>query len=330
MMSFLCSDIINAISPFIDAEIKSTVEKTIAQICDNYKIERISADLTSNINNLPDCYEMYFVSKRLEGLADSSLDWYDKILRQFFNHVKKSLNAMTTNDIRLFLYHFKTERNASDSYVDTVRCIIGSFMSWCTDNEYLDRNISRPIKKVKFEKYIRQPLTDVELEMFRHSYRNCREEAICEMIYSTGCRVSELCSLNISDINFDTREVKLFGKGRKHRSSYMSIRARHSLQLYLNTRTDNNEALFVALKRNTRISKSGCEFVVKKIAERSGIKRSVYPHLLRHTFATNALKRGISVQDISKLLGHANIETTMIYAKTCQDSIKHQHELYLV
>ena len=170
-------------------------------------------------------------------------------------------------------------------------------------------------------------MSQLDLEKVRLACETKREKAIVEMLYSTGCRVTELERLNISDVNFETKEVTLFGKGDKHRTSYLNAKAEVALKDYLSTRNDGNAALFVyERKPYERLKKSGIELIIRKIMERtSGVATHVTPHVFRHTTATTALDRGMSVVDVSRLLGHRRLDTTMEYITTKSDSVKGNH-----
>ena len=170
-------------------------------------------------------------------------------------------------------------------------------------------------------------MSQLDLERVRLACETKREKAIIEVLYSTGCRVTELERLNISDVNFETKEVMLFGKGSKHRTSYLNAKAEVALKDYLSSRTDDNPALFAYdRKPYGRLKKSGIEFLIRKMMKRtSGITTHVTPHIFRHTTATTALDRGMSIVDVSKLLGHTRIETAMEYITTNSDSVKNNH-----
>ena len=191
--------------------------------------------------------------------------------------------------------------------------------------------VSKKIEGLSYESKPRGPLTGIELELVRDACRTYREKAIIEVFYSTGCRVSEMVNLSKSDVDFVKGEVKLFGKGAKHRISYINARAEVSLKKYLFSRRDENPALFVSDRNpNDRLKKTAIEKVVREIGERSGIGRRVFPHLIRHTTATDALERGMNIAEVQKILGHEKMDTTMIYTKVCQESVKHDHRRYIV
>lgn len=176
-------------------------------------------------------------------------------------------------------------------------------------------------------------MSQIELEYLRAACTTPKERAIIEIMYSTGCRVSELAILQKHDINWNKKEVHLFGKGHKHRTSFLNAKAEVALRAYLDSRADNGELLFVSDRcPHAPIHKAGIEKMVRNISTRasSSIGVHVTPHVLRHTTATTAIENGMPLEDISKLLGHANVNTTLIYAKTTAEHVKAEHKRCVV
>lgn len=137
--------------------------------------------------------------------------------------------------------------------------------------------------------------------------------------------------VDITDVDFAKKEVLLFGKGNKHRISYLNARAELALKKYLKVRQDTNSALFVSdRKPHDRLKKAAIEKRVRQLGEMSGIGRRVYPHLIRHTTATDGLFRGMPVEEVQKLLGHVSITTTMIYAEVSEVNTKNDHKKYII
>lgn len=297
----------------------------------DYDIKDRCTDIVCHNKEIPSCYQIYMVSKRIEGLSTGTLKIYDLYLKDFFMNIEKSLNDITTNDIRVYLYNLQKRRNISNHSLDEKRLVINTFLEWCKNEEYISKNPCKQIQPIKYEIKSREPLEDVELELVRYGCRTVRDKAIIELFYSTGCRVSEMVNLNRESINFKTGEVFLFGKGSKHRVSYLNAKAEVALKKYLHTRKDNNEALIVSERKPyQRLSKTGIERIVRVIGERANIGRNLYPHLIRHTTATDALKRGMGIAEVQTMLGHEKIDTTMIYAKVAQDNVKFNHKRYIV
>lgn len=217
------------------------------------------------------------------------------------------------------------------THLDNRRTIIHSFFEWAANEKYIGCNTCRNIRPIKHEQPQRKPLALLELEQVRNACYNLKDKAIFELLYSTGCRVTELERLNIEDINFETKEVSLFGKGDKHRISYMNAKAEIAIRDYLGSRTDTNQALFVSdRKPHNRMKKEAFERRVRLLGERSGIERRLYPHLIRHTTATDGLERGMPVEEIQQILGHVNIATTMIYAQVSQRNVRNSHRRCIV
>lgn len=272
-----------------------------------------------------------FGGKKIEGLSNGSLKTYELYLKNFLLSIHKPLREITANDIRVYLYSYQQKRKIGNRSLDGHRLVLNTFFEWLSDEGYISNNPCKHIHPIKYEAKPREPLTAIEMELIRDACRTYREKAIVEMFYSTGCRVSELIRLKKSDIDFRKGEVYLFGKGNKHRTSYINARAEVALKKYLFTRTDDNDGLFVIdRKPYTPLKKTGIEKIVREIGERSGIGRRVYPHLIRHTTSTNLLEKGMSIAELQKMLGHEKVETTMIYAKVSQESIKYNHKRYMV
>jgi site-specific recombinase XerD len=166
----------------------------------------------------------------------------------------------------------------------------------------------------------------------RDNCEELRDLAIVDMLASTGMRIGEMVLLNRDDLNFNERECIVLGKGSKERIVYFDARAKLHLQEYLKSRVDDNPALFVTAKKPyNRLTKNGIEFILKNIAKKTGISRlRLYPHKYRSTFATNLLNKGADLSTISKMMGHANVDTTLnVYCDYKTDTLKRDHDKYI-
>ena len=315
----------------IGAEELDVVLKELYVFSTNYNIEEKTRELIPYGGYLPECYKSYFITKQINGIKESSLIQYDNCLKDFFAYVNKALKEIETNDIRAYLHYLETTRKCQKCTLDSRRLIINGFFEWCTTEEYINTNPCKKISSIKFEPKIRQPLSDLELERVRYACECVRDKALLEFLYSTGCRVSEVVNLNISDINFESGEVIVFCKGEKYRTVFLNARVRILLEKYLQSRNDTNEALFVSLRKpHQRIKKSAMELILRKLGEKAGIERNIFPHLIRHTTATTSLNRGMDVTEVKEMLGHKKIETTMIYAKVSKINLKQNHQKFIV
>lgn len=323
-------ELVSRIVDKIPNEYIEVVTGELAELLTHYNIEPVSTELTIYSGYVPECFRAFFVTKKIEGLSEGTLNLYMMRLKEFFSIMNKPFEQITANDVRAYLYAFQRDRKVSNRTLDCIRSILSSFFSWSAAEGYLDKNIMIAVKPIKYEVNQRKALTSYELEKVRAACETIREEALIETLYSTGCRVTELVRLNRSDVNLDTGEVILFGKGNKHRKSYLTAKAILTLKKYLDTREDNCEALFIKERKPfTRMGKCGIEKVVGDIGRKADLEGKLYPHLIRHTFASLSLQRGMDVTEIQKILGHSNISTTMIYAKCDDSQIKENHKKHV-
>ena len=303
------------------------------KLATRYEIHRRETSLAVYNEEVPEIVKVYIVCKKIEGLSQATLDTYLRMLKLFFRDVRKAQAQITTNDVRVYLYRYQQERSCSNRSLDKYRQYLASFFGWAADEGYVQQNHMRTIPAVKYEKKPRENLTQLELEYLRECCQSPRERAIIEFLFSTGCCVSELSGVKLSDIDWNARTVHLFGKGSKHRTSYINAKCEVSMKAYLKTRTDESEYLFVTERKPYRqLKKDAVEKIVRNISGRSSseMQKHVTPHILRHTTATLALQNGMPIADISKLLGHEKIDTTMIYAHTCMESVQTGHRKYVI
>ena len=311
-----------------DYELKTVMNELQRFVC-NYDITDKETAL-SNVNGMPKEFMAYMVTKKIEGCSEDTLELYKLRLKEMFIGIGKSVDQITQNDIRAFLYSYQKQRGVSDRTLDHFRVIINGFLTWCHNDGYIQTNPCAAISPIKYEVKPRNPYSDMELEILRDSCSTLRDKAMVETLFSSGCRCSELCNLKISDVDFNTREIHLFGKGKKHRVSYINAKAVLYLKKYLNSRDDNSEYLFVSSKKpHGELKKGAVEKRMRQLGMSTGIA-NVIPHRFRHTMASVCIERGMPVTDIQRLLGHENLETTMIYAKTNQALVSMSHRRCVV
>ena len=327
MRERLKNDLLTMLDQHVPVDTLRQLEPYIENILSNYEIEERKTEIIPYGSDIPETVQIYIVSKKISGLSEKSLYLYLIVLTDFFRTVRKKPEKVTANDIRIYLYQYQKIHGISNRTLDCKRTIICSYFNWMASEEYIIRNPAINIHPIKYERKHKRAMSQLDLERVRLACETKREKAIVEVLYSTGCRVTELERLNISDVNFETKEVMLFGKGGKHRTSYLNAKAEVAFKDYLSSRTDDNPALFVYdRKPYGRLKKSGIEFLIRKMMKRtSGVTTHVTPHIFRHTTATTAIDRGMNIVDVSKLLGHARVETTMEYITTNSDSVKNNH-----
>lgn len=294
-----------------------------------YQIEPKRQELRLMNDSWREDLEDYLMSKALEGKSAETVRRYRYELSRLLSYINKAVADITSTDISRYMQAYKHIRKVCNQTLKNIRAVYSSFFSWLRDRERVKRNPMLMVEEIKVEKKIKKPFTDEERErMFRQS-KTLRDKAMMEFMYSTAVRVSELAALNIEDVHFSSKDLIVFGKGSKERRVYLNDRSNMYLREYLQSRTDSNPALFVSLRSPyNRLTKTGIEDIIRRIGEAAGIANA-YPHRFRRTAATNALNRGMPIQEVAQMLGHEKLETTMIYCTIDQVMVQYHHKKYL-
>ena len=272
---------------------------------------------------------LFIAAKRVEGCSEKSLRYYESTIRNMIDEIQKPECRISTEDLRQYLDNYQRRGTVSKVTLDNVRRILSSFFSWLEDEDYIIKSPVRRIHKVKTGKTVKETYSDESLEIMRDYCDNPRDLAMIDLLSSTGIRVGELVRLNKSDIDFENRECIVFGKGDKERKVYFDARTKIHLQRYLNSRTDDNEALFVSLlKPNDRLEISGVEIRLRKMGKELNIHK-VHPHKFRRTLATMAIDKGMPIEQVQHLLGHQSIDTTLQYAMVNQNNVKNSCKKFI-
>ena len=276
-------------------------------------------------SNLPRRVEAFLAAKRIDGCRPKTIKGYRERLKMFMTQCSKPVQAITTDDLREYLAYLVDERHLMDNSVQAHINTLRSFFSWLVDEDNIRKSPMRKIKSLKIDKLrSRHPLTAEQLELVRDGCRGYKEKALVEFLVSSGCRVSEVAGLRVDDIDWRDRKCKVIGKGNKERTVYFSVRAKLMLQLYIAERR-GGEALFASSRAPYEpLTDRGIEKMISKLGKRIGMERPLYPHLMRHTFASLALNCGMELTIIQHLLGHSDPKTTLIYAEI--DPIRVQYE----
>ena len=271
----------------------------------------------------------FLASKHVEGCSERTIMYYHSTIDKMLNVVNKKIEFISTDDLRKYLADYKDNNNASKTTIDNVRRVLSSFFSWLEDEDYILKNPVRRIRKIKTKKVVKEVISDENFEILRDSCSNVRDLAMIELLASTGIRVGELVNLNIDDVLFNERECVVLGKGDSERIVYFDAKTKIHLLKYLENRTDNNPALFVSFKKPyKRLGINGVERRIRELGNGANIKK-VHPHKFRRTMATNAIDKGMPIEQVQKLLGHVQIDTTMQYAMVNQSNVKISHRKYI-
>jgi integrase/recombinase XerD len=264
--------------------------------------------------HLTKAWESYEADKRIEGFSPQTLKAYKlqvKLLINFFSDV--NIDTLSTSHLKEYLA-MSSEHLKPSSLAHRVR-FMKSLFRWSHEEGYIAKNPAAKIKEPKMGKRIPKFLTELEIEHLREACFTPLEKSLFEFMFSTGCRIGEISSLDKNCINWSSRSVIVRGKGDKEREVYFNIRCEIWLKRYLNERQDQDPAIFVTERLPHRMSIAQMRNVIKRISQRAGIHKEIHPHQLRHSYATNLLNNGAPLEVIQSLLGHEKSETTRIYAQ---------------
>ena len=300
------------------------LKEVLDMVLVNYKIEEIKDELNGEDNQ--HYVESFLSSKRLEGCSEKTLHYYESTIQILLDKVQKHV---TTDDLRKYLTDYQNDHKSSRVTIDNIRRILSSFFSWLEDEDYIVKSPVRRIHKVKSATTIKETYSDESLELMRDNCNSLRDLALIDILASTGMRVGELVLLNVDDINFNERECVVFGKGDKERIVYFDARTKIHLQNYINSRNDENKALFVSIKKPyNRLSIGAIETIIRNLGKQLDIPKA-HPHKFRRTLATKAIDKGMPIEQLQKLLGHQKIDTTLQYAMVKQSNVKIAHKRYI-
>lgn len=330
MRELFVEKVIDVTEEFLDNNQRIKLKEKLTEICLNYHIEILEQSQKQEIQkNNEDILNKFISSKEIEGCSARILKYYKDNITKMLDTVNLPVSEITTETLRNYLSNYKNNSTAGMVTIDNIRRTLSSFFAWLENEDYIVKSPVRRIHKVKAMKKVKETLTDENLEKLRDTCTNVRDLAILELLISTGMRVGELTRLNISDMNFQERSCIVLGKGNSEREVYFSAKSKMYIEKYLETRTDNNEALFVSLiKPYNRLGISGIEITIRNLGKEANINK-VHPHKFRRTMATMAIDKGMPIEQVQKLLGHIKIDTTMEYAMVNQNNVKNSHRKYI-
>lgn len=273
--------------------------------------------------------KLFLDAKHIEGCSERTLRYYKSTVEHMLQKISTPIRKITTDEIRTYLVNYQKDGHCSKVTVDNIRRNISSFFSWLEEEDYILKSPMRRIHKIKTKTVVKDIISDESMEKMRDACEEIRDLAIIDLLFSTGIRVGELVRLNIDDVNLEQRECVVFGKGDKERRVYFDAKAKIHLMEYLAERTDENPALFVSLDAPfTRLQISGVEIRLRELGRKLSLNR-IHPHKFRRTMATRAIDKGMPIEQVQKILGHSQIDTTMQYAIVNQSNVKNSHQKYI-
>ena len=322
--------VMEALEGRVDTGVTDTVQDILVIELNNYEVQERCTEIATVDNSAENMLKKFLATKRIEGIAESTLQRYADENRKLIQFLGKPLYEVTAYDIRFYLSYRreKTGVKVSNRTLDGMRRCYSSFFGWLSAEGLIGRNPCAAIKQIKYRKKVKKPYSAAEMEKLRMACGNIRDLALLDFLYCTGCRVSEVARLNIDDIDFERMECTVLGKGNKERTVYLSEVAAMHLKDYLFARTDKGEALFSG-KGTERLGENGIEVLLKRIGGKAGVS-NVHPHRYRRTLATNLLDRGMNIQDVAAILGHADLKTTQVYCYISQKNVKTAYNKYAI
>lgn len=330
MKDMLITEITRQMLPYLDNAQMEHLMETLQHCFWAVQITELQEGAQErNIETNDEFLLMFLSAKRVEGCSEKTLRYYETSIRRLFAEVDTHVTHMTTDALRNYLSDYQQRTQCSKGNIDNIRRILSSFFAWLEDENYILKSPVRRIHKIRSNKTVKETYTDEALETMRDECGSVRDLAMIDMLASTGMRVGELVHLNREDIDFENSECVVFGKGSKERPVYFDARTKIHLKNYLDTRKDDNPALFVSLlSPHNRLEISGVELRLRKLGRRLGITK-VHPHKFRRTLATKAIDKGMPIEQVQQLLGHAKIDTTMQYAMVNQNNVKISHRKFI-
>lgn len=317
--------IVNILNEMVEYLSIDQMKKLQEVMLSNFKEDDVVNQPVSNEEYLG----MFLAAKRIEGCSERTLKYYEITILRLIDKITQPLRKITTDKIRKYLVDYQAINNCSKVTIDNIRRNISSFFSWLEEEDYILKSPMRRIHKIKTKTVVKEVISDESIEKMRDCCNVKRDIAIIDLLYSTGIRVGELVNLNIQDLNLEQRECIVFGKGDKERRVYFDAKAKIHLQEYISSRSDSNPALFVTLDSpHNRLKISGVEIRLRELGRTVGISK-VHPHKFRRTMATRAIDKGMPIEQVQKILGHSQIDTTMQYAMVNQANVKISHQKYI-
>ena len=326
MKQNLITDVIQGMLPYLNNAQTERLQEVLQHTLFDYEVTKTEKDKELSEQNL---VESFLSAKRIEGCSEKTLKYYNATIQSMLDGIGKGIKYIVTDDIRCYLTEYQAKKKSSKVTIDNIRRILSSFFSWLEDEDYILKSPMKRIHKIKTKTVVKNTISDEGIEKLRDNCKEKRDLAIIDLLYSTGIRVGELVNLNIDDIDLEGRECVVYGKGDKERRVYFDAKAKVHLKEYIAERHDNNKALFVTLDApHDRLKISGVELRLRRLGRKLELER-IHPHKFRRSMATRAIDKGMPIEQVQKILGHSQIDTTMQYAMVNQTNVKTSHQKYM-
>lgn len=322
------NDVISAMAIELDSRQLQKLENALNSNLHGKQISNECTELSTYTDDNDYILKVFAANKKLENLSDKSIAQYVRTTRNMLLTINKNYKDVTTEDIKYYLAMYQQTKKVSMNTLANTKRFISAFYVWAEEEDYIPKNPTKKIKNIKQVQKEKEYLTEDEVERIRNACETKREIAMVNFLLSVGCRVSELESLNIQDIDFQAESLSIYAsKTKEYRTGYLNASAKLHLRNYIMSRDDSNEALFVASKgKHNRLGVSSIQRELQAIARRADVTKHVTVHLFRKTFATRLSAAGVRIEIIQQLLGHADISVTeRNYVTISEENVRAAH-----
>lgn len=329
MKEQIVMDILREMTAILTQEQLMRLKEVVrVQLC-GYDIRKKETALMRTDQNWLNYLKMYLDGFRQNGKSTGTIEQYNLHLSRMLSYVAKNVQDIEDDDLIAYMYKYRALRKVSNRYLNNMRLVFNCFFRWLQRRKVILRNPVDGLEPIKYRQVVKKPLSPEELEKVRCACERERDLAIVEFLYSSAVRVSELCQLNREDVSWQADDVLVLGKGNKEREVYLNARAHLHLRQYLESRNDNDPALFVSAKApHQRLTRAGIRNILSRIGAIAGVE-NVHPHRFRRTSATDLLRMGMPIEQVQELLGHVKIETTRLYCTVTKEQVRASHRRYM-
>lgn len=329
MKDEIVTAILREMTALLNQDQLAALKETARAILCSYDIQRRETAVRCVDQNGPDYLRTYLETIRQNGKSEGTIDQYQLHISRMLAYIGKDVQQIEDDDLIDYLHRYKQIRQVSGRYLNNMRLVFNSFFRWLQRRKVILRNPVDGLEPIKYRQTVKKPLSPEELEKVRCACEQERDLAIVEFLYSSAVRVSELTRLNREDIRWESDDVMVLGKGNKEREVYLNARAHLHLRQYLDSREDDNSALFVTARApHERLTRAGVEYIIAGLGRVAGVE-NVHPHRFRRTAATDLLRMGMPIEQVQELLGHVKIETTRIYCTVTREQVRASHRRYM-
>ena len=320
----LMRELSNVVGHYVTADKMDEIMALVSEKMGKYSVE-IDAASTGSDSETDDLLKAFLSAKEVEGRSPKTITRYSYICKRALRQMSVPLRDVSVYHLRKWLSEEKA-RGVSDSTLDGNREVLSSLFGWLHNEGLIKANPTRNLGTIKVMKKVRKPYSQTDIEKLKEKCKCARDKAIICLLLSTGCRVSEICNLDRDSLDFINKEITVLGKGNKERTVFLDDICIMCLTRYLSERKDDNPALFIG-KRHERLEPGGIREMLRVLAQKAGVE-NVHPHHFRRTLATNLIDHGMQLQNVSQILGHERLDTTMKYIYTSKGDLKNQFRKY--